>query len=135
MRPFVEGAVDQPIPVAMLGSVLANLQVRRVDASTLEMRSDGGWNRVLLERLTRSAQRPWHVGETVSMARYEVEIAEITEDGRPLLVRFVFDASLNDPTFRWFAYDGLRLVEWEPPSVGERRDLPRLTLTDVVEHF
>ena len=123
-NPVVEGLTDRPIPVAMLASLLTDLRVERVDDHTLEIRAEGGWNRLPVERFTRSTQRPWRAGETVSMARYLVQIMEVTEDGRPLRVRFRFDANLEDPTFRWFVYEGLRLVEWQPLPVGETQQLP-----------
>ena len=43
--------------------------------------------------------------------------------GRPLVVRFVFDTALEDPSLRWFGYENLRGVEWTPPQIGEVRRL------------
>jgi hypothetical protein len=126
--PLIEGRVDRPIPVIMLGSFLAEMNAVRIDANTLELHIDAGWSRVPVERITRSIERPWEVGDPVSLPRFTAKIMAITEDGRPRTVHFIFDSPLEDPSLRWFAYEGLHLVEWSPPHAGEGKKLNPITI-------
>ncbi len=123
---FVHGEAAAPSPVAMLGSLLSDVRVRRLDAQTLELETRGGWNRIPMERLTRSIERPWQVGDAVEMTGYTIEIRQITEDGRPQVVEATFSVPLEDPGLRWFVYEGFQLVEWAPLAAGEELWLPAI---------
>ena len=119
IQSLVESDLETPQRLAMLGPGFTNTEVLRLDERTLEMRPDGGWMPVMASRVTRSTSRPHSVGQVITRPDYEVEILEVTEDGRPLVARFRFQEPLENPRYRWFAYlDGV-LTEVGPPAVGQ----------------
>ena len=124
MTPLARGEQDDLVAVAMLGPMLAATEVHRVDERTLELRPEGGWLRVPVERLMRSRDRPFELGETRTMNGYVVEVTELSDDGRPLVARFTFDRPLDDPRYRWFAFEEHDLIETRPPALGESQRLP-----------
>jgi len=121
MIPAAHGQMEGPMDVAMIGPLLTDTRVIRVDAHTLELRPEHGWIPYPLSRLTSSTDRPHAVGEIITRTDYQVEILEITEDGRPLVARFVFHEPLGSPRYRWFTYEGVQLTEVTVPAVGEER--------------
>ena len=119
IQSLVESDLETPQRLAMLGPGLTHTEVLRLDEQTLEMRPDGGWMPVMASRVTRSTSRPHSVGQVITRPDYQVEILEVTEDGRPLVARFYFQEPLENPRYRWFAYLDGGLTEVRPPAVGQ----------------
>ena len=63
------------------------------------------------------------MGQIVTRSHYQVEILELTEDGRPLVARFVFEEPLESPRYRWFGYVDGTLAELPLPAVGDSLQL------------
>ena len=124
LKPYVDGTVDEPLLPTMLGSFLADLDVRRVDTRTLEVTATDGWHQLPLERLVRSHTRPFQSGAVISMKGYRVRLIDLTESGHPRTVHFEFDRPLEDTGYRWFVFEFGRLRVWAPPRLGESTFIP-----------
>ena len=70
------------------------------------------------------APAPFRVGERIDRRRVRIEIDEVTEDGRPAAVSFLFDADLEDPSWRWLRWQNGGFTAWQPPAVGASVTLP-----------
>ena len=130
----VRGGAPAPAAVGVLGPALSRTALHRPDAQTLVLRPDGGFLGRGLERLMRSAERPFRVGDRARRPGFEAEVREITADGRPAEVAFHFDRPLEDPGYLWMSFEGMspwgeHLVPWTPPPVGAQLQLgPALPL-------
>jgi hypothetical protein len=94
----------------------AGLDVTRVDEHTLELRPVNGFVTTNAERMLRS--RPFHAGERVDLGTLELEVTEITADGRPGVVM----ARLSEPfeNITWVGWrDGAGYVAFTPPAPGQ----------------
>jgi hypothetical protein len=123
--PVIRALQQEPAPgaVVLLATASASLHVERPDARTLLVRSPEGWLARTAEQLFRD-DTPFRVGERFSRPDHEIEVVEITDDGRPAVVRFTFDRSVDDSHFIWRRMVGVGSVSWTPPPIGAAVDLP-----------
>lgn len=110
-----------PVPgrVHLLGSFMTARTVGRVDAHTLEVVPEGGMLLTAMDRLFWGPDRTFRRGERVDRGDMEVEVVDLTEDGRPARVRYHFDRELEDPRLVWRVLVDGRLQPWVPPAVGQ----------------
>jgi hypothetical protein len=102
-----------------------DLQLTRVDASTLDLSSvTGSFLCSEWERLFRAAAQPLPAGTVLPLDGLTIEVRQATE-GRPTVVRFRFDASLEDPSLRFLEWRGRRLVPVVLPAIGQTRPVFR----------
>ena len=78
--------------------------------------------------LYRSSKRPMRVGQKVQLEGLVIEVLELTADGRPLRVRFDFEAPLDADRYRFYHWVDNQFRPLELPAVGETKTLPRATL-------
>jgi hypothetical protein len=78
--------------------------------------------------LYRSINKPMHAGDKVALEGLAIEILQVTEDGRPLRVRFDFAESLEAPRYRFYHWADNHFRALTLPAVGETKVLPRATL-------
>jgi hypothetical protein len=95
------------------------LQVTRTDATTLHVRYARGILADPLLELYRDRDTPMPVGTRVSLAGLDIEVRALTGDGRVSEARFRFDCDLDDPRFRFLAWNGEAYVRWQPPPPGD----------------
>jgi hypothetical protein len=139
----------RPAHAHVLGSGIGPTRVTREDERTLLLQPAGGYLSppgrtardgaagpppfdqhyifALFDRLYREDVR-FERRQRVSLAGVEVEIADLTADGRPAAARFRFDRVLEDPSNRWLAWIGQGYEAWHPPPVGRSADLPPASL-------
>lgn len=112
---------DWPVPgrVELLGSLMTDQHVLRLDAHTLEVVPEGGMLATTMDRLFWAPSRSFAVGERVRRPGLEIEVAALTEDGRPARVRYRFDRELDDPELVFMALVDGDLRPWPVPSSGE----------------
>jgi hypothetical protein len=79
--------------------------------------------------LYRSIKRPMVKGQTVELSGLHVEVLELTQDGRPLRVRFDFEEPLEAPRYRFYDWEDNHFRPLEVPKIGETKVLPRAELT------
>jgi len=133
----------------IVGSGGNRIELRRIDKRTLLVRPDGGFlaapgglapgkemkqllfdqrqGLFAIDRLYSDAT-PMEVGQKIDVLGMTVEIAEITEDGRPASAVFGFRASLDNPLFRWLHWKDGRFAPLDLPEPGEATILPAPTL-------
>jgi len=70
------------------------------------------------ERLVWDEHNPTCVGEIRQLTGVNIEITQITEDGRPAEAVFRFDRPLEDDSLVWFVWkEGYQL--FKPPAIGQ----------------
>lgn len=97
------------------------LEIERTGERTLELWSESGWLASPIDRVGRSLDRPFEAGDRVDLSAMSVEVLEVSDDGRPLRARFLFDRDLD--RIGWVGWDENGPGPWEPPAVGERASL------------
>jgi hypothetical protein len=115
---FAEG-IPVPGKTRILSTSLSNVSVTRLDEVTLRLRPERGFYDARFQQLIRSLSQPFHNGDVVQLSNMTATVTEITTDGRPLTVDFRFSAPLESPEWLWMRGEGLRLVNWTPPKLGE----------------
>ena len=112
------GAVEHDLPgsfprtVTQLVSSAGFVDVERVDARTLVIRSPAGL-RGPEGYLVRPAPMP--PGLRVKTARCLIEVLEAYPNGEPTAIRYVFDRVLEDPSLVWFTAVPDGFVPIRPP--------------------
>lgn len=93
----------------------ADVEIRRVDARTLELHDPRGWLRGPDSELMRSAAEPFEVGDEIDTLDFRLRVLEVV-DGRPTRISVRFRASLDEPTFAVVTWTG---EDFEPcPGAG-----------------
>lgn len=126
---------QQPSPARYraLGYGPEQITVQRTADTTIELTYAGGAmhepavTKQALD-LYRSINRPMHVGQQVLLQGLRIEVLELTEDGRPLRVRFEFEAPLDSDRYRFYHWADNQFRLLELPAVGRQTVLPRATL-------
>jgi hypothetical protein len=77
-----------------------------------------------MNQLYLDPAQPLRHGEVVELSNMSATIVEMTADNRPLTVDFRFATKLESPTWLWMRGEGLRLVAWTPPRIGETVEVP-----------
>ncbi len=144
--PVYQALEGHPVPrsTMTLATSLYPIEVERRDAATLLLRPHGGFLAApgtappgqepkpfdsfymmqLMDAMFTDG-RPFTVGQRLTHHSVDLEILEVSEDGRPATVAFTFPGGLEDPRWRWLCWEaGGGLIAWQPPAVGERTLLP-----------
>jgi hypothetical protein len=100
------------------------VSVLRSDARTLELDYQGGILGTPFMELYRDRRIPMTPGQRVELEGLSIEVLAVTRDGRASRARFRFDAPLDAPSFRFYAWQHGRFERFTPPRVGMRRVLP-----------
>ena len=138
---FVRDYEGRPFPrrCVYLTNSSASASITRTDERTLVVRvrlgylpPPGEWPdgahppaissqyaRQLVDRLFRSEGNPLRLGQIISLSFVDIEIAELTADGRPAVVRFRFRVPLEDPSLRWLRTSHEGYTPFKLPFVGE----------------
>ena len=148
--PLLQALNGRPIPsrTLILGSGIYPTTISRPAPNVIAIRPDGGFLPApgsprpgheasqpgfhpsyffpMLDRLYRDAT-PFRVGEEIAYGGARIEIAEITDDGRPVEVQVHFSVDLEDTSLLWLQWKGGVYVPFEPPAVGETSVLPEVT--------
>ncbi len=119
-----------PVPrrLALLSTMNAANTVTREDDRTVAIGVDGGMLAIAFDRLMRDLDPPFEAGDSRTLPDYTVTVREVTADGRPLEIEFVFEQPLEHPGYRWMCWTGQGLQEFTLPAVGESVHLPLVGL-------
>ncbi|MBK7583278.1 MAG: hypothetical protein IPI67_24180, partial [Myxococcales bacterium] len=77
-----------------------------------------------------SDRRP--AGFTRELDDTHYEVRDATSDGRPRIVRVRFAEPLEDPRYRWVAWQGKSFATFTPPAVGDSVSLPAIDAKQVL---
>ena len=86
---------------------------------SLVLRPEGGFLASIGDRMARSLDLPFRVGERIARPDYTVEVLETTPDGRPAVARFTFARALESPRYRWLCTRDGAVVPFALPAPGE----------------
>ncbi len=109
-----------PRRILQLGSVTTPVDIERIDANTLEVTQVGGVLGMAFDQLFRHAALPFEQGQRIERPDASYELAELTEDGRPLRWRVHFARPLEDPSLYFLRFRMFGMERWTPIPVGER---------------
>ncbi len=119
-------------PTRLLATGTGDVAVTRVDERTVRVRPDGGFIPSVSERMLRRADRTFVRGQRIHVDGLDVDVTEVTADGRPAEILARFDRPLDDPRLHWAAWHDHAFHEWTPPPVGARVVLPAESFLDAV---
>lgn len=122
----------RPARLRELATGITDLTLVREDERTLRVAAAGGYWPTLRERLVVGRDRRWVPGEVVDLPPTHMEITAVTDDGRAAEVRFTFDVPLEDDSLVWVHWVDGRFVPFPLPQVGERIEIPRIRIRDVL---
>ena len=114
---IAEGGIV-PRRIAMLSSQLTASTIHRPDAYTLRIRPDGGFLSHAGDCLLRDRTAPFQLGDRIEMKVFEVEITELTTDGRPAEAAFHFAEPLESDAHRWVYFHDGPLEPFPLPEPG-----------------
>jgi hypothetical protein len=112
----------------------SDLDIRRVDSNALEIEPRYGFITQDMERLYRGSAHPMGVGQKVVLSDMQAEVLSLTEDRRPLRVRFSFLHPLEDDALSFFIWKDRDFVPFKPPQVGDSVHLERISTTRLLYH-
>lgn len=116
--------VPMPRGTRILSTGFGPTSVSRPDAVTLRVSPQGGFFAGEMQRLMRSPSQPFHVNDVVELSDMRATVVALTDDGRPRTVEFRFATPLESVGRRWMRGEGMGLVPWTPPPVGETVVVP-----------
>ncbi len=124
--PVIRAVEGDPVPRSMLqiSSILTENHLTRLDEDTLEVRPVGGFLARRGDRLSRGIRDPFSVGQVVTRPGVQVEVIEVTADGRPAIAQFHFDVPLEDPSLYWITLSLKGASEFKVPGIGETVIVP-----------
>jgi hypothetical protein len=122
--PIIRSVTGRPAPRHMrsLAGPHRPIRLRRIDERTIELAPTDGF---LASPIERWLDLPFEVGYTVEVTGMRVEVAELTEDGRPAVARFQFEAPLEDQTLRWVQWNRGAVEPVTLPPVGGSTTIPK----------
>ena len=117
---------DLPIyqRVRILSTGFSSLVITRPDERSLVLRPEDGFLSGMFDDLFWTASLPMSKGDRVEIADLGIEVTEVTEDGRPLIARFTFAKSIDDPSMYWLQFTEDGFIPFAPPAVGEGVVIP-----------
>lgn len=130
--PFVRAFFGHPMPLSsrVLSASPHAHDVYRPAPNVLELSVLGGTMLSSdLETLYRDDRFPFHVGETVRLPGLTAYIVRMLW-GKPQTVRFVFDKSVDDPSYRFLVSSPEGFVRARLPEVGQRVRYRKPTFPD-----
>jgi hypothetical protein len=107
----------------------ADLRLTRIDPRVLRVRQRGGFVQSPGSQLLRSPRRPFRRGYTVALDGLEIEVTDLTGDGRPAEIEVRFDRNLDDESLYWLRWDEIGYTRFRPPAVGQSVVVPAIDLT------
>jgi hypothetical protein len=110
-----------PGKLLLLAAGVRDVEIERRDASTLLVRSEGGFYRGGSELLTRSPWTSMPVGTKVAYTDVTVEVTRTDAAGVPTEALFRFAKPLEDASLRWVTWRGQGFAPFALPAAGEAR--------------
>jgi len=116
----------QPLPrsTVILAPASTSLSISRPDSKSLLVHAEGGFFTNPSTRLGSSIEHPLHRGDLIALPTVDITVQQATADGRPIDVLYRFKVPLEDRSLHWICRQSGRFTSFEPPKVGEIRQLP-----------
>ena len=115
-----------PAPRALLlASALYDVEARRLDAVTLDLSVPQGMQSNPADSLLRDRRDVLPIGTQIVTPEARFEVRTHNAVGLVDGVRVRFGHPLEDPRYQWLCTVEARVVDCEPPAIGEVLKLPR----------
>jgi hypothetical protein len=121
-----------PDRLRVLGTTLGQVEVSRSDSRTLRLAAPMGFVTFPLDRIMRSYDRPFRVGETHGLGDLTIRVTAITGEGRPAELSCRFQKPLEDSSLVWAERSADGYQPFALPEVGETVVLPAFTVWDLL---
>lgn len=125
--PYFENR-NTPEKVALLAPVTEECLLERTGSHRIVIICEDGWLDHPMNRLERSLELPFVVGETYRSSEFKAKILEITEDGDAKKVEFILDKPVGSAEYKWWFWGEKGLTKWEPISINEKTVLTKQSL-------
>ncbi|HEY5923037.1 MAG TPA: hypothetical protein VIV11_15260 [Kofleriaceae bacterium] len=127
-------SAPRPPHIHWLATLTTAVTLERLDAHTLRVTPERGFMLHEVDQMMRSPRvRPFAVGERIKLTVMTIEIASITDDGRPHSVLARFPVPLEDASLTWMRWQGHGYVPYAPPAIGNRDVLPTVEFAKLLE--
>ncbi|MFT3770819.1 MAG: hypothetical protein QM820_35805 [Minicystis sp.] len=93
-------------------------EIRRIDASAVEVTAPGGFYQWATDLLERDPEVPVPVGTRIRLSDVTIDVVHTTSKGVPDVARFTFDAPADDARYRWVTWADGKYVPFQLPPVG-----------------
>jgi hypothetical protein len=136
--PIQRAADGLPVPKHSycLCAGVQSLEIERRDERTLTLRPDDTFlTRPYSAMFCDPHTHPMRAGQIIRLADLEVEVTQVTADGRPTEFVVRLDAPLESPAYRWVVFKGMTYVPFTPPAVGEKTHVAGLRLAELARQF
>jgi hypothetical protein len=122
----MRAAEQRPRPAAIhwLATGASEVRITRTDLRTLRVRPVAGFLSLPSERMQRDPRDHMVVGQLVPLHQLDIEITELTSDGRPAEILARFTHPLEDGRYMLLYWEGGRFQPFTPPAVGASTSLP-----------
>jgi hypothetical protein len=109
--------------------------VKRIDEHSLLIRPRDGFIPLTIDRLFRDTRSPFQPGQIIPGSVFDVEVREITADGRPAEAVFRFKLPLQDRSLRFLYLANNGFHQFEFPAVGQEKTIPGLLEVKDIIHI
>ena len=108
-----------PRSMLMLAPGTSRLTLERTSLHTLSIEAQNGWLGMPFDNVYRAGTEAVPEGYRVELSDVRIEVAAVTEDGRPQRALFTFSSELEDPSLRWVLYRNGKYLPFAPPDLGQ----------------
>ena len=113
--------LSMPDDTRALGISLDEVRVSREGPRAIVVKATGGFLGTQMSSLMRPRSEAMAAGFTAVRGELHFEVLALTPDGRPEEVRVTFERPLDDPTYKWVAWEGAHVGPFEVPPQGQSR--------------
>ena len=122
-------AIVAPDAIRVLASGLSSdLTITRTDEHTFEIEAQGGFITNTFDRLYRGCTDPMTQGQRIELCDMAAEILTLTQDQRPLKVRFSFTKPLENRTICFYQWKKTGFIPFTPPDIGHSVQLAKVNM-------
>jgi len=96
----------------------AAVKASRIDTHTIDVSQEGGFFAFPYGTTFRGRQDPFRVGDVLTTDGFTATVLSVTEDRRPLEIRYRFHVPLEDDSLLWYRIGPEDIVRIDPPQPG-----------------
>jgi hypothetical protein len=123
---------ESPPSLHQLYAGASALELRRIDARSLELSAERGWGHAPIEHIFSSARHLRGLAtRPVELRAFTARVIATTADGRPQRVRFTFPTQLEHAR-TWLSWRGKQVVPFTLPVAGQSVALAPLRLASAL---